>query len=103
MHSVTGDANFQYVPHVTVGLYSDAWPVQTVSNYLDNYQQKCAISCLVDKISLMSYAASEIGGKLTTIADYDLARAEIKWHDAPLFDSGAGQVILRRDILNLPD
>ena len=102
LHSVTSDANFQYVPHVTVGLYSEAWPAQTVSDHLDNLQQKCVTSCLVDKISLMSYAASEIGGQLTTIADYDLARAEIKWHQAPLFDSGVGQLILARDILSPP-
>ena len=102
LHSLTGDANFQYVPHVTVGLYSHAWPVQTVSNYLDNFQQKFVTSCLVGNISLMSYAASEIGGKLITIADYNLERAEIKWREAPLFDSGAGQAILKRDILSLP-
>lgn len=102
LHSVTSDASFQYVPHVTVGLYSEAWPVQAVSDHLDNFQQKCVTSCLVDKISLMSYAASEIGGKLITIADYNLERAEIKWREAPLFDSGAGQAILTHDILNLP-
>lgn len=86
LHSLTSDANFQYVPHVTVGLYADAWPAQIVSNHLDNFQKNCVISYLVNKISLMSYAASEVGGKLITIADYDLERAEIKWYEAPLFD-----------------
>lgn len=86
LHSVTGDAGFQYVPHVTVGLYADAWPTQAVSNHLDSFQKNGVIRCQVNKISLMSYAASEIGGRLTTIAHYDLEHAEIKWHEAPLFD-----------------
>lgn len=86
LHSVTCDAGFQYVPHVTVGLYADAWPTQAVSNHLDNFKKNTVINCLVNKINLMSYAASEIGGKLTTIAHYDLEHAQIKWHEAPLFD-----------------
>ena len=86
LHSLTFDVGFEYVPHVTVGLYSDAWPTQIVSNHLDNFQKNCVINRLVNKISLMSYASSEIGGKLTEIAYYDLKHAEIKWHAVPLFD-----------------
>jgi hypothetical protein len=41
---------------------------------------------LIKKISLMSYMAAEIGGKLVTIADYDLASAEIHWHEPPPFN-----------------
>ena len=81
LHSVASDANFQYVPHVTVGLYAHAWPTEMVSNHLDNFPGNSVISLLVSRISLMSYAAAEIGGALVTIADYDLARAEIKWHE----------------------
>lgn len=103
LHTLTLDASFQYVPHVTVGLYSEAWPAQAVSSHLDDFQQASVTRCLVEKISLMSYVASEIGGKLITIADYHLERAEIKWHEAPLFDSGADQAILKRDILSPPD
>lgn len=86
LHALNYDADFQYVPHVTVGLYAEAWPAETVSNHLDNFQQESVTRCLVDKISLMSYAASEIGGKLMKIADYDLAHAEISWHESQPFD-----------------
>ena len=48
----------------------------------------------------MSYAASEIGGKLITIADYDLERMQIQLHETPPFDSTTGDVISRHDILS---
>jgi 2'-5' RNA ligase len=81
LHSVSSDANFQYVPHVTVGLYAEAWPTKAVSSHLDTFPQDFVTSHSISRISLMSYAAAEIGGKLVTIADYDLARAQIQWHE----------------------
>jgi 2'-5' RNA ligase len=88
LHAVASDAAFQYVPHVTVGLYSEAWPTQTVSHHLDTFSRDSVTSLLIKKISLMSYAAAEIGGKLVTIADYDLAHAEIQWYESPPFNHG---------------
>ncbi len=89
LHSVTSDANFQYLPHVTVGLYAEAWPTDLVSNHLDAFSQGTVTNCLINRVSLMSYAAAEIGGKLVTIADYDMAHAQIKWHEPSPFNHGA--------------
>lgn len=89
LHSVASDANFQYVPHVTVGLYAKAWPTALVSNHLDAFSHGAVTNCLISRISLMSYAAAEIGGKLVTIADYDLEQADIKWHEPFPFNDGA--------------
>jgi len=86
LHSVTSDADFQYVPHVTVGLYSDAWFTDTVSKHLDTFVQDSVTGRLINSISLMSYAAAEIGGKLIKIADYDLEHAEIQWHEQQPFN-----------------
>jgi 2'-5' RNA ligase len=80
LHSVSSDEDFQYVPHVTVGLYSDAWSTEMLSSHLDAFPQNFVTSHSISRISLMRYAAAEIGGKLVTIADYDLARAQIQWH-----------------------
>lgn len=87
LHAVSSDVHFHYVPHVTIGLYSEAWSTCMVSNYLDAFSNNTTISLLVNKISLMSYAAAEIGGKLLKIADYDLAHAGIQWHEQQLFES----------------
>ncbi len=85
LHSVASDANFQYVPHVTVGLYAEAVATEIVSNHLDAFPEYLVSKHLINSISLMTYAAAEIGGKLVTIADYDLVRAEIQCHE-PLFN-----------------
>lgn len=86
LHSVTGDASFHYVPHLTVGLYSEAWSTKAVSGYMDAFPQYFVTNHSISRISLMSYAAAEIGGKLVTIADYDLACSQIQWHEQRPFN-----------------
>jgi 2'-5' RNA ligase len=88
LHSVSSDVNFQYLPHVTVGLYAEAWPTEIVSNLLDTYLQDFVTSHSINRISLMAYAAAEIGGKLVIIADYDLAREDIQWYEPLPFNHG---------------
>jgi hypothetical protein len=46
---------------------------------IDAFGLNTVTRLLVKCVSLMSYAASEIGGKLETIADFDLEKAEINW------------------------
>ncbi|WP_346287132.1 2'-5' RNA ligase family protein [Zoogloea sp.] len=72
-----------YVPHVTVGLYKGRYPTPQVQARLDAHAAR-PVLCPVDRISLMSYAASEIGGPLAHLADYDLASQVLVWHDDPL-------------------
>ncbi len=78
LHSLEVDPNYHYEPHVTVGLYAEAWPTASVSKVLDAFPQHHVTDHLVSRVSLMYYAADEIGGRLMKIADYDLARGRIE-------------------------
>ncbi len=60
-----------YTPHVTVGLYADAWPTAAVQTRLDSFACGEPLRLRVTGVSLMAYAAREIGGPLTRVADYD--------------------------------
>lgn len=75
----------QFIPHITVGLYADAWLSNEVSIKLDSFATPHTVRCTVNKISLMSYNPAEIGGALRTIADYDFVQAKIQWHETPPF------------------
>ena len=64
--------NVDYVPHVTVGLYAEAWPVRQVLARLAAVAVDEPLCCLVERISLMSYEPAEIGGRLTCLASHPL-------------------------------
>jgi 2'-5' RNA ligase len=65
----------RYVPHVTVGLYADAWPMPAVQQSLDAFamcEPGCEdVSARVSGVSLLAYTATEIGGRLRCLASYD--------------------------------
>jgi hypothetical protein len=46
--------------------------------FTDHGELRVPVRC----ISLVSYAASEIGGPLTTLADYDFARDNLRWTES---------------------
>lgn len=71
-----------YVPHVTVGLYADAWPVAEVGAKLASFAAGHGTFCRIERISLMAYQPSEVGGPLSCLADYELASGEMRWHAA---------------------
>jgi 2'-5' RNA ligase len=79
------DQQDKYIPHITVGLYADAWLSDEVNIKLDSFARTDAVRCKVNRISLMSYNPAEIGGALRTIADYVFAQAKIQWHETPPF------------------
>ena len=68
-----------YTPHVTVGLYGGAWPTADVQSRLDGFDRHPAIHCHIERLSLMSYAAPEIGGPLATLADFCLVTRQLVW------------------------
>jgi 2'-5' RNA ligase len=80
-----GEQPVDYTAHVTVGLYNGAWPSAQVSQRLAAFPCGPATRHKVDRISLMSYAAGDIGGPLTTQAVYHFDSAAIVWHAAPPF------------------
>lgn len=68
-----------YVPHVTVGLYADAWSSAEVA---DRFAQVPAVPRLhhrVTHLSLLSYTAAQIGGALCTLAKYELETGRMHW------------------------
>lgn len=71
-----------YVAHVTVGLYSGAWPTSAVQTRLDGFAGGEPLRLTVSRISLMTYASEIIGGPLLRVADYDFARRSVVWHAA---------------------
>jgi 2'-5' RNA ligase len=71
-----------YTPHVTVGLYADAWPADSVRSRLHEFVAAELLSCRIERISLMAYAPSEIGGPLQRLGDFHLGRREMCWPDA---------------------
>ena len=71
-----------YVPHVTVGLYAEAWPVDGIQRRLASFQAEAALSCRIERVSLMSYNPSEVAGPLDTLGDYWFVSGEMRWHAA---------------------
>ena len=82
LHTDTPHPQGEYVPHVTVGLYADALPTAAVAPRLDAFAPQPPLHCTVEHISLMGYAATEIGGALFTLAEWDLATRRLHWRDA---------------------
>lgn len=69
-----------YVPHVTVGLYGGAWPAEQVGAKLASFPAGEKTCCRIERISLLAYCPTEIGGALSCLADYHLASGEMGWH-----------------------
>ncbi len=83
---LNSDSNTQdYTPHVTVGLYADAWPTDSVRPRLTAFTPGSAITLRVNHIGLFAYEASYIGGKLERLATYDLEVKRLRWQGAPVF------------------
>lgn len=82
LHADTPHPQGDYVPHVTVGLYADALPTAAVAPRFDACAPQPPLHVTVERISLMDYASAEIGGALSTLAEWDLATHRLHWHDA---------------------
>jgi 2'-5' RNA ligase len=68
-----------YTPHVTVGLYAGVWPLSALQAHFNHFTNSEALPLRIHGISLMSYAASEIGGPLQTLAGYDFESGALRW------------------------
>lgn len=78
------------MPHVTVGLYADAWSSAEVA---DRFAQVPAVPRLhhrVTHLSLLSYTAAQIGGALCTLAKYELEAGRLDWYVRPASDAALG-------------
>jgi len=68
-----------YTPHVTVGLYRDAFPLAQVRRRLQSFTGNAPLPVLVTGVDLLTYATAEIGGVLTCRARYDFATQSLQW------------------------
>lgn len=75
-HRLFGD----FVPHVTIGLYAEARPFEQVRERLLAGRFHEGLVLPVQRLSLMSYAPGEIGGRLRCLADYWLGSGDWRWH-----------------------
>lgn len=71
-----------YVPHVTVGLYADAWPSAAVAARFSDLPAAPRLRHRVSRLSLLGYVAEEIGGALFTLAEYALDSGRMHWRAA---------------------
>jgi 2'-5' RNA ligase len=77
-----------FVPHVTLGLYAGAWPSAEVARRLGSGEVE-PLPLEVRHVSLMRYAAADIGGPLETLADYSLERRRFCWRHGAAPDAFA--------------
>ena len=75
------DFGDSYVPHVTVGLYADAWPMSAVQARLASFSEIEALRLRISGISLLSYVPAHIGGALACMARYDFQSKTLHWTD----------------------
>lgn len=74
-HRLFGD----YVPHVTVGLYRDAWPLPDIAARLAACPMTDDLAIPINQVDLLAYAPSVIGGGLTRVGSFDLATRRMHW------------------------
>lgn len=69
-------ARNDYRPHVTIGLYADAWPLEEIEAEMARFAPGEPLQLDISRISLLAYASKEIGGTLTPVADYEFGRGQ---------------------------
>lgn len=73
---------FTYVPHVTVGLYREAWPVDLVRSAFAAIPVREALPCRIEALCLMAYRPEVFGGALVCLARYELSSGDFSWTKA---------------------
>lgn len=64
-----------YLPHLTVGLYDQAYATEEVASALEQFQPTGPGRLRIERLSLMSYQASVIAGPLARDFDFQLGPA----------------------------
>lgn len=67
----TGDGH-PYTPHVTCGLYRDAYHLPTLLRALADCHPETPVRLPVARLTLMAYEAAVIGGPLLSLCEFDL-------------------------------
>jgi len=74
-------AHGDYTPHVTVGLYRDAFPMPMVRERLQGFVAEEPLLVRVTGVDLLTYASAEIGGALRCRARFSFGGTELQWQD----------------------
>ncbi len=77
--SLFDQAHADFVPHVTVGLYDGSWPMVDILQRINAASPIMTAHVQVESLCLMSYAARDINGPLTTLARYDFRHRTLNW------------------------
>jgi len=80
-----------YVPHVTVGLYADAWPADAVGARLASFGMGEPVRLRIGRVSLMSYDPARIGGPLGRLGCFHLDSRDMRWQGEAARFSGLPQ------------
>lgn len=68
-----------YLPHLTVGLYAEAWPAAAVLARIGSYVAAPPLRCAIERLGLLAYQPQEIGGELSWLAEFCLRRRQLRW------------------------
>lgn len=71
--------NPDFVPHLTVGLYAGAWSGRDVLQGLHAFAKEKPLACRIERISLLAYQPSIVGGPLHCLANFGLDRQKLVW------------------------
>lgn len=67
-----------YVPHITLGLYREAWLPAQVHASLAAVDGLPRVRMVVRELGLMAYAAADVGGPLVSVAAFDLCSRRLR-------------------------
>jgi hypothetical protein len=81
------DTIFPYTPHVTFGLYRDAFPLPALMQRMRAGDAGPPMHLKIERLTLMVYEAAIIGGPLSSLCEFDLATRQIKRLDPALMET----------------
>ncbi len=76
----TPDDNYSFTPHITIGLYADAWPTTSIYHALTTSAPLPPLNFEIGTIKMFSYHPSLIGGDLTEEASFNLSDKTLTIH-----------------------
>ncbi len=76
----TPDNDYVFTPHITIGLFADAWPTTSIYNKLTSIDPLPPLSFEVTKLKMYSYHPNIIGGPITEEASLNLSDKTLTIH-----------------------
>ena len=80
----TPDDNYHFTPHITIGLYADAWPTTSIYHLLTSVDPQPALAFEITALKLYSYHPNIVGGQITEEASFNLSDKTLSIHSPQL-------------------